>query len=383
MSRLLFLVRITLLKALIGCLITPALSEAALAVNLDPPLYRIGFIVPLTGALSEFGAAIRNGVALAIEAGAGGFTPIFEDSRYDSSTALSAMVKLRTVDQVSAVYVFGGPMSDTLSPIAEEYSLPMFSTEYDLRYTRGRQYVVRFANNAADYAQALLAELRSRGYMRFGIVKVENQYHNTLSAAFIENLQPGQRAQVLYNFQPGESDFRSAIARLRARPFDALGIYLTPGMQHAFLQQMRALKLKIPLFGTDSFESREENSGVEDVSDGALYANSAVSAEFAHFYQAKFGSDSQLVHAALAYEFTRLVSELLDKQSPPATALDLLGRFAGIQNRGSVCGIFSYHSTAQTGQYFRFPIVVREVQAGQSQILTPHPALSAGDELKP
>lgn len=348
-------------------------TEAALGA----PLLRIGLIVPETGPLAEFGAAIRNGITLATEDEprlAQTMRLYFEDSRYDSKIAVSALQKLRTVDRVHAAYVFGGPMSDALAPIADRVALPLISTEYDVRYTKDRKYVLRFANNAADFAAALLDELRGRGLRRFGIMKVENQYHNTLYGAFTEQLQAAETTDLLHNFPAGETDFRSAIEKLRNRHFDALGIYLTPGMQHAFLSQLMASRIHYPIFGTDSFESREENRGIESLTEGAFYASAAVADEFTARYRERFGNIARLSQAALAYEFMRLLTDLF-AQSPAAPNADEFMRMIAIKgSRRGVCGEFFFRNTPASGRYFSFPIAIREIRSGSPEVIKVQPA---------
>lgn len=362
--------RVLLLAAF--CLV----AKPAFAEGEEPP-YRLGFIVSLSGQLAEFGEAIRNGVTLAREEDpelGKRFEPLFEDSRYESKTAVTNFEKLRSADRVSAVYVFGGPMSDTLAPLAERAAVPMFSTEYDVRYTAGRKYVFRFANNAEDYARALIESLRKHKRRKFAIVKVENQYHNTLSDAFLHALQEGEQGSVMANFLPGEKDFRPVFPKLKAAAPDALGVYLSPGMQHAFFKELQSAGLKLPTFGTDTFESRTENSGVEDVVEGALFANSVVEESFERRYRTRFKGSAQLVHAALAYEFVKLFGSLTAKDTAPATAGMLASRFAIQGGRPSVCGEYFYRNSPATGQYFSFPVAVREVRRGESIIVERRPA---------
>ncbi len=341
------------------------------------PQYKVGFIVSLTGALGEFGEAIRNGVILAqeeVKVEQRRFLPIFEDSKYDSKTAILNYEKLRSQDKVDALYVFGGPMSDTLAPISEKHRLPMFSTEYDTRYTKDRKYVVRFANNAEDYASALLKVLREKGSSKFGIIRVENQYHNTLSDAFIRSLKEGEIAEVVKTFLPGERDFRSIFPKLKRESYDALGVYLSPGMQNAFFKQFQSQQMQVSLFGTDTFESREENRGVESVVEGSLYANSAVSEEFVQRYEKRFHVSAQLVHTALAYEFTRLLMDSLPERQIRIEPEELIERVQFSNTRRSVCGEFAFRNTPETGKYFSFPIAVREVQKGAPRVKMVIPA---------
>lgn len=339
--------------------------------NAVEPPYRIGFVVSLTGPLAEFGDAIRNGVTLALEENPQlreKITPVYEDSKYDSKTSISVFHKLRSVDHVRLVYVFGGPMSDTLAPIAEQYRMPMFSTEYDERYTKGREYVFRFANNARAYAESLLSVLRSRKMNRFGIVKVENQFHNTLTEALFSHLGSGETAEVIYTAVPGDVDFRSAVRKLLDQEFDAIGVYLSPGMQNTFLRQLQTAGKHVPLFGTDSFESESENEGVHEASEGAIFSNGMVSKEFVRRYEERFQKSEQIVHAALAYEFINLAGGQLALGIRSSDQIVRAFQFRG--TRKSVCGDYSFRNSPETGKYFDFPISVRVVRNGKASELT-------------
>ena len=319
----------------------------------------VGFVVPLTGPLSEFGVAIQNGVTLAMDDAhlADRFKPVFEDSRYESLAATGAFQKLTAVDRVALSYVFGGPMSETLAPIAEAKRQVMVSTEYSPDLTRGRKYVIRFANTATDFADTLLRKLRSRGYHRFAIVRCENQYHNTLFSAFQARLAADEELIVVGNYLPGEQDFRSAVTKLRTQKFDALGLYLLPGMQNAFVRQLQSSSSRYPLFGTDTFETDGENVGVEEAVSGAMYANATVEPEFRKRYREHFGNESQLVHAALAYEFMRLLGQRVTGETNAEQIVELLSTTP--EQRGSL-GNYRFSSSPEEGMHFEFPLSVKE-----------------------
>ena len=149
------------------------LLSSSLFAEARPENLKVGFVISLSGSLAQFGAAIENGVRLAQEDNPevlDTFIPIFEDSEYKTKTAITNFNKLLSVDKVDLIYVFGSPMTEALGPMAEKVKLPMISTEYNPKYTQNKQYVLRFANNAADYAQAILKVMRSRNLKNFGIV---------------------------------------------------------------------------------------------------------------------------------------------------------------------------------------------------------------------
>ena len=345
---------------------------------------KIGFILALSGPLAPWGGAVRNGVELArddfpeIDQT---YDIIYEDSQYIPRIAVSNLQKLRTIDKVDAIYAFGGPIGDTLSPMAERMKLPLFITEYNPRYTRGRKYVIRFANNASDYAKAILTTLRDRKLKRFGIVKVENQYHNTLSSAFIESIAQNESVEVVQNFNPEETDFRSIFPILRKRKYDALGVYILPTGHNAFFTQARSAGIHFKnLFGTNGFESTSLNEGVEEVVEGALFANTTIDPLFRTRYLERFGSVDQLVDAALAYEFAVLAKDLFYQQPRPETAEDLLLAFAQSGDREGICGEYQYRNSPETGQYFSFPMAVGAFQSGQPKIIAVHNSSSVNTE---
>ncbi|MEZ4753758.1 MAG: ABC transporter substrate-binding protein [Bdellovibrionota bacterium] len=337
----------------------------------DLPKLKLGVIASFSGPLAEFGTAIQNGMKIAQLENNGEnkiLEIIYEDSKYDTKTAISNFKKLTAVDNVDLLYVFGGPMSESLSPLAESAKVPLFSTEYDTSHTIGRKYVMRFANNAEDYASALLSELRKKSIKKLGVFKCENQYHNTLVTALNNSLRGGESIELLGNFQPNETDFRSAISKMRGKDFDALGLYLLPGMQHAFLKQYAQQGFQHQLFGTDSFDSESEVLGVEKNVEGLLYANNYASDKFKKRYVEKYGNDRQLIHGVLGYEFVLLVLDLM-QGAETLTSDKIISKFQTIKDRNSDAGVYSYKNSAETGQYFNLPIAIRTINKGKSSLL--------------
>lgn len=345
----------------------------ALNLNAENSKLKIGFIVSLTEALAEFGNAIKNGVTLAKEEHPEinqVYDTFFEDSEYKSSVSINAFKKLSSINKVDAVYVFGGPMSDVLSPIAEKSKLPLFSTEYDPKYSKNKKYVIRFANNASDYGKAMINSLRKKGMKKFAIIKMENQFHNTLSGAFINKVNKDETVKVLYNFLPGERDFKAVFPRLKKEKFDALGIYILPGGHNAFFAQARDAGVNLKqLFGTDGFDSKALNTGIEDVVNGAIFSNSYVSKEFRDKYFKRFKNDDQITQAALAYTFSVLVKDLFLKSKKPKNGIEFIEKFKVKKGINSVCGTYYYKNSKETGQYFSFPIALKSFTKGETKVL--------------
>jgi ABC-type branched-subunit amino acid transport system substrate-binding protein len=146
------------------------------AVSAEP--FRAGVIVPLSGPLAEYGAAISNGIILAQET-AGTVSKcefIVEDSAYKTTQALSALHKLQTANKVDLVYVFGGPMGEALAPVAESKRMPLIIDHIDGSAVAGKKFSVRYANSKRELGRTLVASLEKRQVRRVAIVAVDNQY---------------------------------------------------------------------------------------------------------------------------------------------------------------------------------------------------------------
>ena len=94
---------------------------------------KIGVILPLTGAASEIGNNILDGIIISSEyydsISSKKFSLIIEDSKLDAKQAISAANKLITVDKVKAII---GLASSTealaVAPICEKNKIPMISS---------------------------------------------------------------------------------------------------------------------------------------------------------------------------------------------------------------------------------------------------------------
>ena len=161
-----------------------ALSYFALAMvvlpfslSADDSFLNIGVIAPLSGGLAEYGTAFKNGVSLAQrEKRNSSCKFVFEDSKYDPKTAVSAFRKIVQHDDARIIYNFGGPTTEALAPLAESDKVVLFTSETEPYFSRGRKYVLRFNSPSEAFGRALSDGLKRSGYKRIGLIRTENQY---------------------------------------------------------------------------------------------------------------------------------------------------------------------------------------------------------------
>ncbi|RIL07083.1 MAG: hypothetical protein DCC75_10295, partial [Proteobacteria bacterium] len=210
--------------------------------------------------------------------------------------------------------------------------------------------------------------LRTKGYKRLAVIKTEDPFLNSLTDALRNTLTGSENMQVLVSFSPGDSDFKSAIARLRGGAFDAVGLYLFPGQVSSFYRQLAAVNLKIPTFGSDIFDSRTEIANAGPAMQGAVFPNVEVPEEFRTRYREMFGNDLQLAYGYNAYITFKAIAQLvrLRDESPQKEFSNLLlepSAYTGLKE-------FELNKDKFGGIYFDFPLEMREVRGEGTELVT-------------
>ncbi len=335
----------------------------------DENTLKVGFIVPLSGPLAEYGVAIKNGFEMAAKefpAYASRIPTIFEDSKYDTKTSIGNFAKLHEIDKVEIVLVFGGPMSEALAPVADAKKLPTLLSTNEPTVVKNRKYSIRFSNPAKDYGGLLAAWLSKRGAKRVGIVKTDNQYLNAMFTGLTDTVPKGMEVELIDSYRYEDQDFRSSVTKLKRKPVDAIGLYLLNGQVSSFLKMMRQQQIDVPVFGTDFFESRAEIQQSLGGMEGSVFPNNGVSEAFHEEYMKLFGTDSQITWAGYGHDMFILIKEYLringsKKLSPEdvMTAIRALPVFEGVM------GKCSYASTAEGDSYFGFPVEMKVIKGNE------------------
>jgi branched-chain amino acid transport system substrate-binding protein len=334
---------------------------------------QVGVILPLSGPLAEFGEAAKNGLLLATQEHPERFKSIrfvFEDSRYDPKTSISAFYKLARDPNTALIYNWGTATGEALAPIAEAQRVPLITNSQTPSISERRAHVLRFINPAEDFSKAILNALRSRGHRRFAVVKAELAYINDLLDGINENLRDGETLEVLETVATDEQDFRSTIAKVKTKDFDALGVFLISGQISQFYRQAEAQALAVPTFGSDFFESESEIAKSGPGIEGALYSNIIVSEEFREKYQKTFSNDTHLTYASNAYDFAMLTAQIFERQTSSKNPLELLAAYQQVQDQPGTSGRYGFIESANNDKFFAFSVGVKEVKGASIQVVS-------------
>jgi branched-chain amino acid transport system substrate-binding protein len=333
------------------------------SLHADNSVLNIGVIAPLSGGLAEYGTAFKNGVSLAqSEKRNSSCKFVFEDSKYDPNTAVSAFRKIVHHDDVRILYNFGGPTTAALAPLAESSRVVLFTSETEPHFSKGRKYVLRFNSPSEAFGRALSDGLKRSGYRRIGLVRTENEYINGVFHALKETLSDNIRMTELAVVLPSQNDFSTIISKARVTDYDAIGVFLLPGQISLFYRQLQKQKLSPQTFALDFLESAPEIEASGPSVSGVIFPANAVDDSFRIKYRQANGNGAQIQYAGFGHDFAELILErVCSEAKSPSTSDELLALLKNSSGQG-VNGEFKYVETEEDDKYFAFPVVLRKVE---------------------
>jgi len=337
----------------------------------DPTLanaapFKVGITLPLTGAIAEFGAAVKNGIELAREdnpALTQNIKFIFEDDGYEPRRALTSLEKMTGQDGINLFFSWGTETALATAPVAEAKKFPMLAGSLDPRTSLKREWVFGIYAPYKAYSNKLVSEFVKKNVRQIVIVKSELSFFNGLISGIEEFKPPNMTLEVVDSFTPTELDFRTTITRLKTKKFDRLGLYLTNPQTLSFLKQAEEQHLTAKYFGPTQLYDRKLIAVYGKALTGAELTHNFCNPEFHKRYFERFGSDSHIAYAANVYEISRLIGELFGdgrtytKEEVRQKLIDNTGI------RNSVAGDYSLATHPEGGRYFNFPAAVYEIRS--------------------
>jgi ABC-type branched-subunit amino acid transport system substrate-binding protein len=352
------------MRAVIFALCTVLLPFVESALCAEP--FRVGIIIPLTGDLAGYGAAVRNGFELArkeFPEKLSNIEWVYEDSRYDGKVSISALTSLRTRHKIHLYYTWGVSPNEALLPVLESSRLATIAETTLKRSTVGKKYVIRAARTGEMLAEALIGELKKRKLLRAGIIAVEIPYYTDIITALEQQgRQAGVEIAVVDSYTGTQTDFRSSISSARRAKFDAVGVFLLPDQIISFYRQAGELNYKTATFGSDIPDSQKLIDVCPDNVSGLFFPSIGVTEDFRKSYVAAFKDDSFIGSGAQSYDMALLVGDLFNGGgSNTLSSEQIIERLSQSAPRDGATGHFRFTESADDGKAFRMPVVMKEV----------------------
>lgn len=248
-------------------------------------VYRIGAVLPMTGAQASFGVSAKKGLELAIErlnAEKGILGKSVElialDDRSLSEEAALAVTKLITQDKVDVVIgEIASSRSLAMAPIAQNFGVPMISpgaTNPGVTQVGNFIFRVCFID---PFQGKVMAQFSSKSLKMKKVAVLDDMksdYSVGLSQFFIEEFKRlGGTVVAHQNYGTGDIDFKSQLTAIKSKNPQGIfvpGSYLEVGM---IARQARELGIDVPLLGGDDWDSPRLLEIASEALEGSYFSN--------------------------------------------------------------------------------------------------------------
>lgn len=211
---------------------TPLPGERAEALAPIPSnhKYAVGVLLPLSGNREVFGREVLHGIMQAVRlfdrSEKGAYRVIVRDTQGDPQIAARLVAELAEDSTVLAII---GPLlgecAEAAVAEAEKRAMPLITLTTRERILPYGEWTFRNCVTGSDQVKALIRYAgRHQGIFRYAILYPDTKKGRTYRELFAENLDPAtQRLVATAAYDPSETDFKLAIAKLRSQgSFDAL-----------------------------------------------------------------------------------------------------------------------------------------------------------------
>src|SRR5450759_391977 len=230
---------------------------------------RIGFLGPLSGSVMvPQGLQMLNGATLAMEEAnkKGGYhsLPFVLMPHNDVGLWGAAANEVVKMDD-EKVWVFMGSIDDIVSHVALRATLkveiPMVCTgDPDPTFTETNiPWVIRVISDDRQSSYALVNQIYKKdSHSRVAVIRANNRYGRVGIKIFSETAtRVGHPIVIEEKFNDGETDFKTQVERILVTVPDAILIWGNAKESALILQQIRAIGLKQPVYGSDRMVSPE------------------------------------------------------------------------------------------------------------------------------
>lgn len=304
---------------------------------------KVGLNYELSGASSTYGQAMYKASKLAIkhynesENSKYKIEYAEQDNKCDTTESGAAATKLMTQEGV-AFQVGPATSGDSLAtyPIADQNSVPVLSpavTQNNGMMNGDKPYEyawrVCFEDNTQASAMAVFAS-ENLGAKKAVVYSDQSDYAKGLADSFKEKFEAqGGEIVSTENFTQGDTDFKSALTKIKDMDFDVLyvpGYYAELGL---IIKQAREAGITQPIMGPDGMDSPKlsELAGAANLNDvyfTTAYTTVNASDELKAFieaYKAEYDEEPDMF-SVLAYDATNLGLQALEKAGATGSALN-------------------------------------------------------------
>ena len=326
----------------------------------NPPSEKIkvGAIFPLTGSNATYGEMAKKGIDLALKQfPPGNIQVLYEDSQFQSLSALNAYEKLKSED-VKIFLTIGSQVAATIGPKVVEDTLMNFElTAVTRKYNDGSPLTCRAALTVEPSAELLAAYIKERNLKRIALLVTNDEQGVAYEKETAKLIRSFAEVVLSEKYLASENDFRTQLTRIKATNPDVL-ILISPGQQaQQILTQLQQLGFKKIILSNNW---TIENASLTDLSlaEGVIFTSyrydesfsgtdTETAAKFKRDFIEHYQQNPPIV-AATAYDAITLIEQAVkEKGSLPTEISDFI---SGVKNFKGVSGVWTFDSNCEARQ---------------------------------
>ena len=323
----------------------------------EPPVTKIGAILPLTGNYAAYGNKMKNGIDLALDRikrtdSISGRTIqiIYEDDGGDPKNTVAAFQKLISVEKVPVV--IGGATSScalAVVPIAEKEQVVLFSpAATSPKLTGISKYF--FRNWPSDFYEGkVMADFASLNLKlsKIALLYVNNDWGIGITAVFKEDaLKHNCKITSEESFEPNSIDFRTQLVKIKNSNPDAIYIIGYIKELLPLLRQKEELNFKATILSSYGLYDEQLLKDDSQAVEGSIFTAPTfdtitpdpVIQNFVSSYKEKYNATPD-IWSAQAFDAFRIVAKTITDGAVGSTeirnALLKINQFDGVSGKTS------------------------------------------------
>lgn len=286
----------------------------------DPSAIPVGAVLSLTGDVAFAGAAIREGMELALKVQPKpALRIIFEDDEsLNRVKTVSAAKRLIEIDKVPVI--FSTAVNNTTAiagHVNAKQVLNFVVWDSNERLAELGDYVFGFGyrNEYAGEDVAAYAT-EQRGLRSLSVIIAQDEWSQIVGAAFRKGAEARGGQILMFEQVPAEThDFRALIARLVRNGTSGVYVPLLPGPLVSFVRQARELGYRGYILTGDGFGQNEMAALGPQLSERIVFTQAwSAQEELAKLYSTHMGKTADSMHlgfVALGYDAVQYLQKLI------------------------------------------------------------------------
>jgi branched-chain amino acid transport system substrate-binding protein len=292
----------------------------------DPPTYKIGAILAMSGPASFYGTVMSAGIQQAVDeinakGGVNGIKleAVIEDHKSgNAQEAVSAMNRLMTIHKARIVMTSFSAPTQAIAPIADQHHILLLNGGGVSNSLVGvSKYIFHNRSLAADLGVAAAAHLKSMDAKKLAVLHWKNDAGDSVVRAVKPYWEKdGRKIVATEAVAQGTTNMDTQIAKLRAANPDAIGLWMFTPEPGLAVKRIREFGMKQPIIGIEFTQNDAQIAGAH--AEGFLFINDYFapsdewSKQFAAGYEKRTGKQPDF-YAANYYEGVYMIAELLKR----------------------------------------------------------------------